>query len=396
MARRVSVLGSTGSVGVSTMSLLAEGRASGTLDIEIVALTAGRNVALLAEQALVWRPTVAAIADETLLPELRTRLEGSGIEAVGGVQAVCEAASRQADWVMAAIVGIAGLKPTLEAAKTGAVIALANKESIVCADKVLLRAIAEAGGTLAPVDSEHSAVFQALGGLDGSRAAKIILTSSGGPFRGWSREAMAAATVEQATTHPNFSMGAKISVDSAQMMNKGLEIIEAAYLFGAPPEAIEVLVHPQQIIHSMVEFVDGSTMAQLAPPDMRGPIACALAWPERFAWRAPVLDLARIGALTFEAPNEALFPALGLAREALRLGGGAPCALNAANEVAVGAFLDRRIGFLQIAEVVEQVLTHEAKSLSNTPPRDLEDVIETDRRARASASAIILPSAHRN
>jgi 1-deoxy-D-xylulose-5-phosphate reductoisomerase len=396
MTRLISVLGCTGSIGVSTMSLLAEGRASGALDIEILALTAGQNVARLAEQALIWRPAVAAIADETLLPELRARLEGSGVEATGGEAAVCEAAARKADWVMAAIVGVAGLRPTLAAARTGAVIGLANKESIVCADKVLLRAIAEAGGSLAPVDSEHSAVFQALGGLDGSLAAKIVLTSSGGPFRGWSREAMASASVEQATSHPNFSMGAKISVDSAQMMNKGLEIIEAAYLFGARPSAIEVLVHPQQIIHSMVEFVDGSTMAQLAPPDMRGPIACALAWPRRLAWKAPVLDLARIGALTFEAPDEDRFPALRLAREALKLGGGAPCALNAANEVAVGAFLNRRIGFLQIAEVVETVLTREAQSLSNDPPRDLEDVIETDRRARAIASDIILPSAHRN
>ena len=396
MTRRISVLGSTGSVGVSTLSLLAEGAASGVLDVQVVALTAGKNIALLAEQALAWRPEVVAIADEMLLPELRERLAGSKIEATGGAAAVREAATRAADWVMASIVGIAGLGPTLEAARTGATIALANKESIVCADKVLTRAIEAAGGRLVPVDSEHSAVFQALGGLDGSLAAKIILTSSGGPFRGWTREAMAAASVEQAVSHPNFAMGAKISVDSAQMMNKGLEIIEAAYLFGASPKAIEVLVHPQQIIHSMVEFVDGSTMAQLAPPDMRGPIACALAWPERLVWKAPALDLARIGALTFETPDEARFPALALAREALRLGGGAPCALNAANEVAVGAFLDRRIGFLQIAEVVEQVLTHEAAGRSNGPPRDLQDVIETDGRARAAASAIILPSAHRN
>ena len=381
---------------MSTLDLLSEGKASGALDVQVVALTAGRNVALLAQQALDWRPEVVAIADETLLPELRARLEGSGIEATGGDAAVCEAAARDADWVMASIVGIAGLAPTLSAARTRATIALANKESIVCADKVLIGAIQAAGGRLVPVDSEHSAVFQALGGLDGALAAKIILTSSGGPFRGWTREAMAAATVEQAVSHPNFSMGAKISVDSAQMMNKGLEIIEAAYLFGAAPETIEVLVHPQQIIHSMVEFVDGSTMAQLAPPDMRGPIACALAWPERLIWKAPVLDLAKIGALTFEAPDEARFPALALAREALRLGGGAPCTLNAANEVAVGAFLNRRIGFLQIAEVVEKVLTVEIAGRSNGPPRDLEDVIETDRRARAAASAIILPSAHRN
>ena len=396
MTRRISVLGSTGSVGVSTISLLAEGRASGALDFHVVALTAGRNVALLAEQALAWRPDIVAIADETLVPELRERLNGSGVEVSGGEAAVREAAARSADWVMASIVGIAGLAPTLAAAHTGATIALANKESIVCADKVLLGAIAAAGGRLVPVDSEHSAVFQALGGLDGALASKIVLTSSGGPFRGWTREAMSAATVEQAVSHPNFSMGAKISVDSAQMMNKGLEIIEAAYLFGAAPEAIEVLVHPQQIIHSMVEFVDGSTIAQLAPPDMRGPIACALTWPERLAWKAPALNLTQIGALTFEAPDEPRFPALGLAREALRLGGGAPCALNAANEVAVEAFLNRRIGFLQIAEVVEQVLARETAGGSNGPPRDLQDVIETDGRARAAASAIILPSAHRN
>ncbi len=396
MTRRVSVLGSTGSVGVSTLSLLAEGRASGTLDIEVVALTGGRNVALLAEQALAWRPEVAAIADDSLVPELKSRLDGTGITVTGGDAAVTEAAARPSDWVMASIVGIAGLRPTLAAARTGAVIGLANKESIVCSGEMLLRAIDESEGRMVPVDSEHSAVFQALGGLDGSLASKIILTSSGGPFRGWTREAMAAVTVEQAVSHPNFSMGAKISVDSAQMMNKGLEIIEAAYLFGAPSERIEVLVHPQQIIHSMVEFVDGSTMAQLAPPDMRGPIACALAWPERLVWAAPVLDLARIGTLTFEAPNEGRFPALRLAREALKLGGAAPCALNAANEVAVQAFLNRRIGFLQIAQMVEEVLASMTSNGPNLAPRDLEDVIETDRRARAIASDIILPSAHRN
>lgn len=390
--RRISILGCTGSVGVSTLDLIEKAGA----EVGVVALVAGKNTARLAAQARRWRPKVAVIADETCLPELRAALEGTGIEAAAGEAAVIEAAGRPADWIMAAIVGVAGLRPTLAAARTGAVLAVANKESVVCTGDLMLRTVAQAGGSLVPVDSEHSAIFQALGGLDASQATKLVLTSSGGPFRGWTRQAMSAATLEQATSHPNFAMGAKISVDSAQMMNKGLEIIEAAYLFDTPADRIEVLVHPQQIIHSMVEFRDGSTMAQLSPPDMRGPVACAYAWPDRIGWPAPPLDLARIGALTFEAPDEALFPALGLAREAMRLGGGAPAALNAANEAAVGAFLDRRLGFLDIAATVAETLERMGAAGELKGEGSLERALETDRRARAVAEAIILPSAHRN
>ena len=268
-AKRISILGSTGSVGVSTLDVLGHARTGGEA-IEIVALTANRNVELLAEQARAWRPALAVIADESLLGELRERLSGTGIETAAGDAAVEDAARRKADWVMAAIVGVAGLRPTLAAARSGADIALANKESLVCAGPLLMAEIKTAGGRLLPVDSEHSAIFQALGGLDAAHASRLILTSSGGPFRGWTQEAMASVTLEQAVAHPNFSMGAKISVDSAQMMNKGLEIIEAAYLFDTPESKIHVLVHPEQIIHSMVELVDGSSIAQLGPPDMRG------------------------------------------------------------------------------------------------------------------------------
>lgn len=389
--RRVTVLGSTGSVGVSTLDLIEK---SGEA-VELVALVAGRNVAMLAEQARRWRPKIAVISDEACLPDLRTALAGTGIEAAAGQEAVVEAATRPADWVMCAIVGIAGLRPTMAAAKNGVMLAVANKESVVCTGRLMIDTVVAAGGQLLPVDSEHSAIFQGLGGLDASHASKLILTSSGGPFRDWTRQQMSAATLEQATSHPNFAMGAKISVDSAQMMNKGLEIIEAAYLFDTPAERIEVLVHPQQIIHSMVEFKDGSTMAQLSPPDMRGPIACAYAWPARLDWPAPRLDLAALGALTFQAPDEDKFPALGLAREAIRLGGRAPAALNAANECAVAAFLDRRIGFLDIASTVADTLEKMSAAGELAGEGGLDSALETDRRARAVAEAIILPSAHR-
>lgn len=386
--RRITVLGSTGSVGVCTLDLVEK---TG-LEIEVAALTAGRNLARLVAQAKRWRPSLAVIAEETLYAPLKAALAGTGIAVAAGADAVIEAAARPTDWSMGAIVGVAGLRPTIAAARTGATIALANKESVVCAGKALFDALAEGGGRLIPVDSEHSAIFQALGGLDARQASKLILTSSGGPFRGWSAEAMAAATPEQACAHPNFSMGAKISVDSAQMMNKGLEIIEAAYLFGVEADRVDVLVHPQQIIHSMVEFKDGSTLAQLSPPDMRGPVACALSWPERVAWPAPKLDLAALGALTFQEPDEDAFPALKLARQALRMGGGAPAALNAANEAAVGAFLDRRLGFLDIARAVAETLEQMSRDGELSGEGGLEGAIETDRRAREVAEAIILPS----
>ena len=377
--RKVTVLGSTGSVGVSTLDLFEK---SGT-PVEIVALTGGRNVELLAKQALQWRPQLVVIEDETKHDDLRQRLAGSGITTAAGTNAVVGAAGAGAQWVMSAIVGFAGLGPTLAAARSGAIVALANKESLVCAGPSLLRTARLAGGMVIPVDSEHSAIFQVLEAQNASQVARLILTSSGGPFRTWSWAQMAHATPEQAVAHPNFSMGAKISVDSATMMNKGLEIIEAAYLFDMPPERVDVLIHHQQIIHSLVEYSDGSTLAQLGPPDMRPPIACAFAWPDRLAWPAPRLDLTK-GPLTFEAPDDDRFPALKLAKAALAVGGRAPAVLNAANEVAVAAFLDRRIGFLDIAAIVADTLERvEAQGLAEDEPSDaLEAAQAIDQMAR--------------
>jgi len=387
LPRKVTVLGATGSVGMSTLDLFEQ---SG-VEVEVVALTAGRNAARLAEQALRWRPKIAVVEEEAALPELRDRLAGSGIATAAGADAVADAAAGDAQWVMSAIVGFAGLAPTLAAARAGAVVALANKESLVCGGPGLLRAAKLAGGAVIPVDSEHSAIFQVLDTRASAQVHKVILTSSGGPFRTWSREAMATATPEQAVAHPNFSMGAKISVDSASMMNKGLEIIEAAYLFAMPPERLEVLIHHQQIIHSMVEYADGSTLAQLGAPDMRAPIACAFAWPDRMAWPAPRLDLVASGPLTFEAPDLDRFPALRLAKAALAQGGAAPGALNAANEVAVAAFLDRKIGFLDIAATVAETLERMSRDgalVAGANVEALENARETDAAARRVAKGV--------
>ncbi|HKP78173.1 MAG TPA: 1-deoxy-D-xylulose-5-phosphate reductoisomerase, partial [Phenylobacterium sp.] len=360
------------------------------VEVEVIGLTAGRNVARLAEQARLWRPQVAVVADETLLPELRERLKGSGVAAAAGAQAVSDVASADAQWVMSAIVGFAGLEPTLAAAKAGAVIALANKESLVCAGPSLLRTAKLAGGYVVPVDSEHSAIFQVLDPQAAAHVSRLILTSSGGPFRNASREEMAAATLEQALAHPNFSMGAKISIDSATMMNKGLEVIEAAYLFSMPPERIEVLVHPQQIIHSLVEYADGSTLAQLGPPDMRPPIACAFAWPDRLPWPAPKLDLVTAGPLTFQHPDPQKFPALSIAKQALTTGGQAPAAMNAANERAVSAFLDRRIRFLDIPNVVAETLERMDRAQTFSTANDaVESARETDAAARRTADEVV-------
>ena len=350
--RSVVVLGSTGSVGVSTLDLLAQ---SGDA-VDVRALTAGRNVAKLCEQALRWRPAVAVIEDESLLPELRDRLAGSGIVCAGGAAAIVEAAGQGVDWVMSAIVGTAGLAPTLAAARAGSTIGLANKESLVCAGPALLSISRAAGGCVIPVDSEHSAIFQVFAPESRAQIRRLILTASGGPFRSWTRDAMETVTREQAVAHPNWSMGAKISVDSATMMNKGLEMIEASYLFSMPADQIDVIIHPQSVVHSLVEYADGSTLAQLGPPDMRAPIAYAWSWPGRMRWAADSLDLAAYGSLTFEAPDPVRFPALTIARRALEAGAGAPAAMNAANEVAVAAFLDRRLPFLDIARVVSETL----------------------------------------
>jgi 1-deoxy-D-xylulose-5-phosphate reductoisomerase len=387
-ARTVTILGSTGSIGVSTLSLFAESGA----DVEIVALTAGRNVERLAEQAIRWRPVLAVIEDTSKLAELRHRLAGTGIKTAAGAEAVIEAALAPADWVMSSIVGAAGLAPTLAAARRGAVIALANKESLVCAGPHLLEAARLAGGTVIPVDSEHSAIFQVLQQPCIDKVSRLILTASGGPFRTWTAEAMREATPEQAVAHPNWSMGAKISVDSASMMNKGLEMIEASYLFGTEEDRIDVLVHPQSIIHSLVEYADGSTLAQLGPPDMRAPIACAFAWPDRLAWPAPRLDLAALGQLTFEAPDLERFPAIAIARQALAVGGWAPAAMNAANEVAVAAFLDRRLGFLDIAGTVRDTLErlNGGGDLKAGAGGDvLEAAMMTDASARRVAAGIV-------
>jgi 1-deoxy-D-xylulose-5-phosphate reductoisomerase len=389
-ARRLTILGSTGSIGRSTLDVVAQARAMDPDAFPIAALVGGRKVAELAEQARRFRPQMAVIADPALLEDLRAALADTNIGVAAGQQAVVEAAAMPADWVMAAIVGAAGLAPTLEAARRGAAIAVANKECLVCAGALFVEVARAAGATLLPVDSEHNAIFQVLGHPD--RVEKLILTASGGPFRTATLEQMAAATPEQAVAHPNWSMGAKISIDSATMMNKGLELIEAALLFSMPSSKLEVVVHPQSIIHSLVSYCDGSTLAQLGAPDMRVPIASALAWPDRMAIQTPRLDLAAVHSLTFEAPDLVRFPALRLARTALEEGQGAPTALNAANEAAVGAFLDRRVGFLDIAGVVEEtlaLLSGEGAFASAAAPRTLEDVAVLDGRARNLAASLV-------
>ncbi|WP_395943562.1 1-deoxy-D-xylulose-5-phosphate reductoisomerase [Brevundimonas sp.] len=360
--RRITVLGSTGSVGSSTLDLMEQAEVTGTGGFEVEALTGGANIAKLAEQARRWRPKLAVTADPERLDDLRAALAGTGVEAAAGEAAIVEAATRPADWIMASIVGAAGLKSAWAAAETGAILALANKESLVCCGPALIDRVGRAGGRLIPVDSEHSAIFQVFPAEAPERVSKLVLTASGGPFRQTPRERMIGITPEQAVAHPNWSMGAKISVDSATMANKGLEMIEAAYLFNMTEERIDVVVHPESIIHSLVEYVDGSTLAQMGPPDMRTPIACALAWPDRIAWPAPKLDLAALGKLTFEAPDLARFPALDLARQALKAGGAAPAVFNAANEVAAFAFLDRKLAFLNIAAVVAETLERATKA----------------------------------
>ena len=375
--RTVSVLGSTGSVGTQTIELLAADPDS----FRVRALVAGRNAALLAKQAIALRAELAVVADPSAYAALRDALAGTGIQSAAGTDAVVQAAALDADWTMAAITGAAGLAPTLAAIRRGAYVGLANKEALVSAGDVMLRAVQEAGATLLPVDSEHNAIFQSL--ADGNRGSveKIVLTASGGPFRNSSLEEMRRASLEQALRHPVWSMGAKISIDSATMMNKGLEVIEAARLFGLHETEIEVLVHPQSVIHGLVYYHDGSVMAQLGSPDMRIPIAHTLAWPRRMATVSRRLDLVAVSRLDFEEPDLVRFPALRLAREALQAGGGAPTILNAANEIAVEAFLQRRIGFLDIAATVGRVLQQ-----LGTPRADtLDDVIALDAAARRIA-----------
>ena len=381
MTRSVTILGATGSVGRSTLDLVQ--RHPDRFDV--MALTANRDVEGLAAAARETRARLAVIGDESLFGALKDALAGTSTEVAAGPDAVIDAARRGADWTIAAIVGCAGLMPVMAALEGGKTVALANKEALVSAGDLMLAAARRTGATLLPTDSEHNAIFQCLDRSAPKSVARIILTASGGPFRTWSLEQMAAATPEQALKHPNWSMGAKITIDSATMFNKGLELIEAHYLFDMPSAQLDVLFHPQSVIHSMVEYVDGSVLAQLGAPDMRIPIAHCLAWPERMETPVERLDLAAIARLDFEAPDLVRFPALRLARDAMEAGGAAPAILNAANEAAVAAFLARRIPFTAIATIVERVLGRYVASA----PQSLAEVLDIDAAVRREAEAMM-------
>jgi 1-deoxy-D-xylulose-5-phosphate reductoisomerase len=376
----ITVLGSTGSVGTQTLDIIAENPAS----YHIRALVGGRNVPLLAAQAKKFRPEMTVVAEDSLLGDLKAALAGTGLQCAAGRAAVIEAAAMPVAWTMSAITGLIGLEPALAAVRHGGAIAFANKEALVSAGDVFMRAVAASNATLLPVDSEHNAIMQAMADGNHKSVEKIVLTASGGPFRTHSLDEMRAIAPEAALRHPIWSMGAKISIDSATMMNKGLEVIEAARLFSLTSEQIEVVVHPQSVIHGLAYYSDGSVLAQLGAPDMRIPIAHALAWPARLATAAPRLNLAEVARLDFSAPDAARFPALRLAREALLAGGGAPSVLNAANEVAVAAFLARQIGFLDIAAIVEVVL---AQFGAPAVP-DLAAVLALDAAARDAANRL--------
>jgi len=375
--RSVSILGATGSIGKSTVDLLAGHRDRFRTEV----LTGHKNVTLLAEQARRLGAAAAVIGDESLYQDLKAALSGSGIEVAAGAQAVIDAAARPADWIMAAIVGTAGLRPTLAAIAQGRTVALANKESIVAAGPLMLEAVKAAGTTLLPVDSEHNAVFQVLDPAQRGGIARIILTASGGPFLRKSRTDLAAITPAEAVRHPNWSMGAKISVDSATMMNKSLEIIEASYLFDLPDEKIDALIHPQSIVHSMVEYIDGSILAQMGAADMRTPIAHTLGWPVRIETTGQRLDLSGVLSMQFEPVDTARFPAIALARGAVRAGVGYPVVLNAANEIAVEAFLGGKLTFDKIEKLSEEALQRVViERISG-----LDDVIALDATARTIA-----------
>lgn len=381
MTRTISILGATGSVGASTLDLIRRERDKW----RVVALTANGNAGELARLAREFGAELAVVADEAKLPELREGLAGSGIEAAGGAATLCEAAARPVDITVAAIVGCAGLAPVMAAIRRGGTVALANKEALVSAGGVMTAAVAQHGATLLPVDSEHNAIFQCLQGNRVEDVARITLTASGGPLRTWSLEQLAAATPAQAVAHPNWDMGAKISVDSATMMNKGLEYIEAHHLFPVGLDRLRIVVHPQSVIHSLVEYRDGSTLAQLGPSDMRVPIASCLAYPLRMDTPMEPLDLAAIGELTFFAPDEVRFPATRLAREAIEAGGAAPAVLNAANEIAVAAFLAGQIAITRIVALAEETLLR----YSAPPPATLDDVLAVDGEARVWAEKLL-------
>ncbi|RDV07112.1 1-deoxy-D-xylulose-5-phosphate reductoisomerase [Sphingorhabdus pulchriflava] len=376
--RTLSIFGATGSVGLSTLDLVRQHREK----YRVIALTANGNAVELAKLAKEFEPEIAVVADEAAYPALKDTLAGTATKAAAGPAALVEAAQMDADWTMAAIVGCAGLPPTMAAIEAGKTVALANKEALVSAGDLMMAAVEQSGATLLPVDSEHNAIFQCLAGGRIDQVRKITLTASGGPFRTYSLDQMRAVTPAQAVAHPNWDMGAKISVDSATMMNKGLELIEAHHLFPVGLDKLDIVVHPQSVIHSMVEYVDRSTLAQLGSPDMRIPIASALAWPERLETNSAPLDLARISKLEFEAPDLIRFPALRLARAAAEQGGATPAILNAANEVAVAAFLAGRIAFLDIVSVVEETLT----GYRPNAPHSLTDLFSIDAAARAYAS----------
>jgi 1-deoxy-D-xylulose-5-phosphate reductoisomerase len=383
--RSVTILGATGSIGASTIDLIQ--RNPDRFCVE--AVTARRNAAALAAIAKSIGAKFAVVADPAFYGELKDALGASGIEAAAGEPALSEAAQRPAEWVMAAISGSIGLKPTLAAIERGATVALANKECLVCAGSLFMRSAVENGATVLPVDSEHNAVFQALGSGAREDVRRVILTASGGPFRTWTLERIKAATPEQALRHPNWSMGPKVTIDSATMMNKGLELIEAHHLFALAPDEIDVLVHPQSVVHGLVEFRDGSVVAQLGSPDMRIPIAHCLAWPRRLEGPALRLDLAKVRELTFENPDLARFPALALARQAMETGGAAPTVLNAADEVAVGEFIAGNIGFSAISALVEATLTAAAARGLLAEPAGIDAALAVDHIARCIARDLL-------
>jgi 1-deoxy-D-xylulose-5-phosphate reductoisomerase len=381
----VTVLGATGSIGDSTMDLL---RASPER-YQVEALTANGNVEGVVKLAKEFNARFVAVADESKLDELRAALAGTGIASGAGDSAIVEAAERPADWLMAAVSGAAGLKPALAAVDRGATVALANKECLVCAGDFFMERAAKAGACILPADSEHNALFQALASGSREELTRVIITASGGPFRTWAAADIEQATLAQALKHPNWSMGQKITIDSASMMNKGLEVIEASYLFALSPDEIDVLVHPQSIIHGMVEFRDYSVMAQLGSPDMRTPIAHCLGWPDRIPGRAAPLDLAKIGSLTFEAPDYARFPGLKLAYDALRTGSGATTVYNAANEIAVAAFIAQKIRFGAIARLVEATMNEWVRAGNLAPLSSADDAIAVDHKARKLAATLL-------
>ena len=380
--RRVSIFGATGSIGQNTIDLIA--RAPG--DYDVVALTGARNIARLAQDAIRLGADLAVTSEEGLLEDLRAALAGSGVEAAAGPAALVEAADRPADWIMSGIVGAAGLAPGLAALRHGTTLALANKESLVTAGPILMATARAHGATILPVDSEHSAVFQGLVGEDMAAVERIIITASGGAFRDWPMADLAGATLQQASSHPNWAMGQRITIDSASMFNKSLELIETKEFFGIDPERIEVLVHPESMVHALVGFVDGALMAHVGPPDMRHAIGYALNWPDRRALPVARLDLAQIATLEFRAPDERRYPALRIARAVMATRGQAGAVFNAAKEVALDGFIAGRIGFMDMSGVVDRTLDAMAGQLSLTsPPADLEQVLMTDHMARRAA-----------